>query len=277
MEALDLTRQGPEEYQGKLVECNGREYLVGKHLGTGAERIVHQLINRKSNLCLHVLKIVRLQCRPIGLYTEEIAKVRSTPEFARIVPVTLVVAIPGGIAELQANLGAIEDEGSTISDLLKEGDGALGREDWRQAVILYERVLEANPFHTMAIINLAAAYHGLGDLNHACQLAIDAVAIEPNFLLYREGIVKYLALNGNICLALREFSKTKRFFANVFDLDEFGADLFLASGDPQSAEPLAQHAILDSAEKERLKHAVGEAITAKTRASELLARAKETV
>ena len=78
MEYLDLNCHDPEEYEGKVVVLNGCEYTVGEHLGTGAASIVHKLINRKSTLCLHVLKIVRLADRPIGLYTEVIAKLRSS-------------------------------------------------------------------------------------------------------------------------------------------------------------------------------------------------------
>lgn len=56
MELLDLQSHDAEEYEGKVVVCNSCEYVVGSNLGGGAERTVHKLINRRSLLCLHVIK-----------------------------------------------------------------------------------------------------------------------------------------------------------------------------------------------------------------------------
>jgi hypothetical protein len=95
MDALDLTKHDPEEYEGKLIVCNGREYLVGEYLGTGAERIVHKLINCKSKLCFHVVKVVRQQ-RPKGIYNRIIASLRSNSQLARVIPITIELEISGG-------------------------------------------------------------------------------------------------------------------------------------------------------------------------------------
>src|SRR5437763_1372767 len=113
MELLSLAVHDPEEYEGKLLVHQRCEYLVGAHLGTGAERIAHKLINRASGLCLHVLKVWRKA--EMGYNPSEMrAMLAATPDdkfnFAEIIPVSIEIDLPGGKGELQIYAGGAPDE-----------------------------------------------------------------------------------------------------------------------------------------------------------------------
>src|SRR5579872_6049668 len=56
MTELNLQVHGPDEYEGKTVSIGAAEYVIGPRLG-GSRKIVHQLVNQRSGLCLHVIKI----------------------------------------------------------------------------------------------------------------------------------------------------------------------------------------------------------------------------
>ena len=222
MEYLDLTNHDPESYEGKLIIVNGCEYEVGEHLGTGAERIVHRLINRKSKLCLHVLKIQRYP-RPAGWQSSEVraklAAIRSEEfDFAKIIPISIEIQLPGGTGELQVAALPYENLESPTAVLMEEGDkirehptleetyriklydrdstvhikryfcqnGMLPKirhsGEFQQAISIYNRVLEINPYHTAALMNLAAAQKETQDLMGAWESTNKAIEIEPNYL-----------------------------------------------------------------------------------------------
>src|SRR6516164_3577603 len=104
MEFLDLARHNPKEYEGKLVAWRGCEYIVGVYVGSVAERIVHKLINRASGLCLHVLEIGRrADLGYVSSRVQAVLALRRTPEsdFAKIIPISIAVELPGGWAEMQ--------------------------------------------------------------------------------------------------------------------------------------------------------------------------------
>ena len=92
MEALDLTRHDPEEYENKVVVWRECEYLVGPYLGSGVERITHMLINRASGLCLHVLKVWRhakLGYTPSDIRAKLATGRTAEFDFARLIPVSI--------------------------------------------------------------------------------------------------------------------------------------------------------------------------------------------
>jgi len=61
MELLDLSNHSPEEYVGKIIYINDTKYEIGELLGFGVNKIVHILINCKSKVANHVIKIHRSQ------------------------------------------------------------------------------------------------------------------------------------------------------------------------------------------------------------------------
>ena len=284
MEYLDLNCHDPEEYEGKLVVLNGCEYTVGEHLGTGGERIAHKLINRKSTLCLHVLKIVRLADRPIGMYTEIVAKLRACPNGAfrlsKSVPITIEAHLPGGLAEFQEYFGPYEDVNAPTKHFMDLAWESAENKQYDQAIASYNRVLEVNPYHTPAMLNLASVYrqsNERNDLANAQALAGKAVQIEPNYFLYRRAHIMYSFELGQLRFALQELLSVRSIFSNVFDLDDLGARMCLASGDPEAASSYTEHALLEEEAKAALRKEIEEARVAKARASELMWQAKASI
>jgi TPR repeat protein len=281
MEYLDLNCHDPEEYEGKLVVWNGCEYTVGEHLGTGSEAIVHKLINRKSMLCLHVLKIVRFPDRPIGMKSELIAGLRaSSVELSRSTPFIIEAQLPGGLVEFQEYLGPYEEANASTKHLMDLAAESAERKQYEQAIASYNRVLELNPCHTPAMVNLASVYregHDRNDFSRAQALARKAVQIEPNYLLYHRAHIIYSFELGLLRFALQEFSRMKSIFSNVFDLDDLGARMCLTSGDPEAASSYAEHALLEEASKAALRKEIEEARVAKARASELMWEARASI
>jgi tetratricopeptide (TPR) repeat protein len=280
MNKLDLNAHSPVEYEGKLVVHNDCEYMVGAHLGTGAERIVHKLINRTSGLCLHVLKIWRHGS--LGYVPSEMrAKLAAgrTPEhdFAKIIPVSIEIELPGGRAEMQIYVGDSRDEKSQADVLINQADELLHKSQFREAATLYEKTLAENPEHTRAMVNLAAARAGDKDLAGAYEAAQKAARIEPNYPLYRRAVIHYLTAQGLRRPALDEFRLLQRDFPNVHDFDDLGAELLLVCGEPESAMVCAQNCFLYSAEKDRLIAKVRAAVEARSKAQTLLSEARSIV
>jgi tetratricopeptide (TPR) repeat protein len=149
-----------------------------------------------------------------------------------------------------------------------------------QAIASYNRVLELNPCHTPAMLNLASVYRASNernDVSRAQALAGKAVQIEPNYFLYHRAHIVYSFELGHLRFAFQEFLRMKSIFSNVFDLDDLGAKMCLASGDPEAASSYAEHALLEEAGKAALRKEIEEACVAKARASELMCEAKASI
>lgn len=277
MEQLDLNRHDPEDYEGKCVTCNGRDYELGAHLGTGAERICHKLINRRSGLCLHVLKVLRYP-RPVGLYTEIIARLRGSPQnnfdLARGIPITIEIGIPGGTAEVQTYVGPYSDDANPTTALMHKGDAKLAAEEYNAAIANYKQVLELNPQHTVAMLNLAAALKETKDEYGAWILVSKAREIEPHYLPYQHAYIAYSTNLGHIRIALQALSEAKVIFPHVYDLDSLGAKLCLIAGNPEAVTPYIERALLSDSDKTRLRNEAEQAVERKSRTLELCSRAR---
>jgi Flp pilus assembly protein TadD len=280
MELLDLASHDPEEYEGKFVVWRDCEYLVGPYLGSGAERITHKLINRASGLCLHVLKIWR---RPdLGYVPSEIrarlaAGRNSEFDFAKLVPISIEIALPGGRAEMQMYIGSPDDAETEADVLTRKGDTLIDKSAISEASQAYEEALAINPFHTHALVNLAAMCARRQDIGAAYQFASQARQIEPNVPLYHRACIDYLAAQGLARLSLDEFRHAKTCFPNVFDFDDLGARLLLACGHPEASLAYAESCLLDLAEKAELLEMARAAIDSRTKAEPLIEEARSLV
>lgn len=277
MELLDLIRHDPEEYEGKVVIRKGCTYVVGPYLGSGAERITHKLINRASGLCLHVLKIWRQSTLGyIPSQARAMLAAGRTPEFdfAKIIPVSIEIDLPGGQAEMQVYAGGSKDPTTAADVLTDNGDELLDRSMIREAIEAYEKALAKNPNHTHALVNLAAARAQMDDPVTAYHTAAQARSIEPNYPLYHRACIQYLASQGLARLALDEFHSAQECFPNVFDFNDIGAQLLLICGQPESALACAEDCLLDSADKGALVKKIRAAVEAKPKARVLMDEAR---
>jgi len=280
VENLDLTTHDPEEYEGKVIAHNGCEYVVGKQLGSGAEKITHKLVNRASGLCLHVLKIWR---RPRLGYTLSQLRARLAArrtaeyDFAKLIPVSIEITLPGGRGEMQIYVERPDDESTRADVLADKGDALFKNSRFEEAIAAYGEALAENPKHTRALVNSAAARAAVHDLEGAYNSAAKAARIEPNYPLYRRAVIHYLAAQGLARLALNEFRSAQRDFPNVFDFNDIGAELFLVCGEPESAVACAQDCLLDTPDKDRLIAKSRAAVEARSKAQALFREAQSLV
>jgi tetratricopeptide (TPR) repeat protein len=184
-------------------------------------------------LCLHVLKIWRHP--DLGYVPGQIrAKLAAgrTPQFdfAKIVPVSIEIELPGGRAEMQIYAGGSQDESTRADMLAEKGDRLFDNSQLQEAIAAYEEALGENPNHTHALANLAAARARLDDLAGAYYVVAQATSIEPNYPLYRRALIQYLAAQGLARLALDDFRAARENFPNLFNFDDLGAELFLVCG-----------------------------------------------
>lgn len=275
MEYLDLTRHDPESFEGKLISCNGCDYEIGAYVASGLERIVHKLWNRKSGLQRHVIKIWRSS--DLG-YVYSVSKGRAilmaTGEIPPIV-ISIEIQIPGGTAELQPDaFGSHEERGGPSPALLEEADNLARATKFAEAISLYKRILTVNPYHTHALFKLAAAQAGSQDLGGAFVSMATAIDIEPNLVPYHYASMQYAGQLGLLRIGLQGFHRFKSLFPNVHDLDHLGAELYLASGDPETAIQCIQDCLLKDAEKEQLRRDAEAALTARSRATILVGKAR---
>lgn len=280
MERLSLHVHDPEEYEGKLLVHQGCEYVVGPHLGTGAERVTHKLINRASGLCLHVLKVWRraeLGYTPSDIRAKLAAGSDSEFNFAQIVPVSIEIDLPGGKAELQIYVGGAPDAPVAGDAQTDQGDQLLKASKFSAACEAYKRALEENPRHTHALLNLASAHAQMKQPGEAYVLAVRARGIEPNYPLYHRACIEYAAAQSLAYTAIEEFRFSKECFPNFFDFDDVGAQLYLTCGFPQEALGCAENCILGKDQKAQLISKCHQAISAKANAKPLIQKAESSL
>lgn len=277
MELLDLGVHDRDDYEGKAIKCNGRRYVIGERLGIGAERIVHVLTNEKSGLSLFVIKLLKFP-RPRGGYTEVIARARSKPDLARIIPITLEVDVPGGMVELQRNAGSAPP-GDKAAPHVQQGFEALAGDSPSpvKAQVHFTDALRLNPSHTEALYGMAHALWRADDAGKAFSVIGDAVEIEPNYLPYRHTQIDLARATGQNSYALHLYRQAADAFEHVHDLEELAAELLLDAGDPDQARRCALRAIVTDDRKAELEQAIAEASAARTRARALMQEARASV
>jgi len=276
MELLDLGVHDRDDYEGKAIACNGCLYVIGERLGVGAERVVHLLTNLKSGLSLFVIKLLKAP-RPRGSYTEIIAQLRSAPDMARIIPITLEVDVPGGIVELQRNVGSAPPD--KADPHVRQGFAALAGATPSpvKAQTHFTDALRLNPAHTEALYGMAHSLWQAGDASQAFAVIGDAVQIEPNYLPYRQTQIALARATEQHGYALHLYRQAAGVFENVYDLEELAAEMLLDAGNPDEARRCALRAIVTNDRKAELEQAIAEASAARTRARALMDEARASV
>jgi tetratricopeptide (TPR) repeat protein len=277
MELLNLQSHDPEEYEGKLVICNGCEYVIGTHLGAGAERTVHKLVNRRSQLCLHAIKFWHDQEAAgsfVQWHQKQISLMRRDPKLREVIPVSLYFQGHGGFFELQRFVGPQEEAPNPVINYILEGDRLRASGEYAKAIPLYQYAVGAKPFHTLALHNLAVCHAGLNNYQEALGIEERVVQIEPNDILYRNGHITFAANSGAVRLSLHLFEHVKSLFPYVPDLDDLGITIYLACGEPQRAERLLAQGALSDGEIKELQEPVKRALAAKATAVSMMKQAK---
>jgi tetratricopeptide (TPR) repeat protein len=278
METLDLNIHDPEEFEGKCISYNGCDYEIGPCIGSGSEKIVHKLINRRSKLCLNVLLIFRIPEFAAQELKREVAAKHVADMFGGVdVPDIIGIQAYGGILAIQEYIGPFEEETSSTFSLMKEANSLLSSSDKTQAVSLYQRILDINPDHTVALNNLAYIQANSRDLQAAVTLQSKALEIEPNYLPYHRSYLEYTASCGMLRASINQLEQMKSIFPYAHDSDEVGINLYLETGLPEKAKSLLESpfTVLDKAIKKQLSQTIKTALSAKGRSLAIIQQAKK--
>jgi tetratricopeptide (TPR) repeat protein len=279
MEPLNLQLHDADEYEGKLVVINDAEYVVGPHMGTGAERTVHKLINLRSGICLFAIKFWHFQEEAHffgeGGQAEVIARMRTDPMLASVVPISLFIEAHGGAFEVQA-LSGYEYPGETpaLKALMERATASIDGGDYTGARTFYAQILNSAPNHVVALHNLAAAHANLEDYDQASKIEAIAVEVEPNFILYRLTQMRYAGNAGNLKLALEYFGLLKEQFPYIHDADDLAIEVYLLLGDFEGGKRVLAEGMLSEERLSHWKDQIAAAESASKRAATMTAEAK---
>lgn len=277
MEPLNLKVHEPNDCEGKYMSINGAEYVIGPTVGRGAEKIAYKLFNRRSALCVHVIKFWRdeLMARFAfgkGDLANVIARMRRDPELRAAIPISLYLEGHGGFFELQDFVNGYEyaKETPATKELMRKAMTMLENRDYETAKSLYAQILSENRSHTVALHNLAAAHANLGDYNQASQIERVAVSIEPNSILYQIAQIQYAGSGGNLRLALSLFGFLKSSFPYIHDEDDYAIRVYLMCGSPAEARQVWAEGMLSDQRLAELNKEILDAESAKARARPMI-------
>ena len=276
MTQLDILSHRPDEFQGKTIVHNGCQYVLSKRVDSGAGRVVHKLVNRRSGLCVHVVKIWRDQHRAAVAAEADLAAARIRALIGTNVLPFENVAAHGGLFQMQTYVGPYEDENSATHKDMAIADAALETHSPAEAARRYYRILETAPLHTAAMNNLATVCDYLGNADEAFTWQLRATRIEPNHFPYQTNLVTYAAAAGKIGAAMQQYEKTQKQFPFQHQLDELAVRVYERAGYPHKALAIVERSPDEEFRQEhqkRLQTAAGDC----AHAEELLQKARTRV
>jgi tetratricopeptide (TPR) repeat protein len=243
-------------------------------------KIVHQLFNVRSGLCLHVAAIDRNAETSAGEVTREtaakvLANALGMPD--RVLDVARIDAAGGGILHVQTYLGPYESASSPAHVLMAQGDDHINGAHLTEAAAAYQEVLRINRQHTVAMNNLAYCQARLGELPAALDSMSAALAIEPNYLPYYRSYVEYAAAAHMLDAALSCFERMKDRFDHEFSIDRLAVDIYLAAGRPDAARRLFESMPFRWADAELVEQSVAADLAAMDLCAKALTSAREAV
>ena len=280
MEQLDLTKHDSDQFVGKLVSIKNTQYVIGDHLGTGAEKVVHRLYNTRSGICLHVIKLWHFPQQAMffgkGGRADAIASLRREPQFREMIPVSIFVEGHGGCFEVQTSVEGYDraKPPDGVSELMDAAQLAMDKNDYASAKSFYAQVLNIDGTHTVALHNLAVAHSKQGNYQEASKIESVAVSIEPNFIPYRLSQIRFQAAAGQLMAALVSCEGFKSDFAYIHDADEIAIELNLIADSPEKAEAILSERMIGDAKIAEFEKEIANARSQKSQAAALAAQAK---
>lgn len=233
---LDLVHDDPEEYEGRHVVVDGAEYVIGRWVGEGEERIVHELTNQRSGCSLHLIKILRDQIggaaasRGASEATANLRDLLRGAEYVRVANEAQLVFDHNGVFELQEAASGDAETGSARSA------AAAGR--WDECVSLCDRILATTPDHAEALHLTALAAVKRNDPQTAADLEARAIEIEPNIRGFRQIWLESAAEIGAVHYFIDGFAEFKAKWPTDDVVDKLAAQIYLHLGRPADAASL---------------------------------------
>jgi len=215
-EILNTSIHLQEEYEGKSVIFNNTEYIIGEFVSQGASKIVHKLINKKSNICSHVIKIHRDIANKTLVYGELIG--HAIAQKVRTASMQTFLADNGDRTYHIQELVTFARECDSV--LLKKGKEAFESGNYEKARGFFQELLNSeNPYKTEALLGvfLCSAIQNENEQNR--YILDKIIEIEPNSSYYCQLLYIYLLKWKRYGEAKRllEQSKTEIDF-EIFDL-----------------------------------------------------------
>ncbi|MEV0981831.1 hypothetical protein [Streptomyces sp. NPDC049915] len=237
-EPLDLDRHSPDEFEGKSVIVNGTAYRIAGFVGQGAEKVVHRLVNLRSGLAYHVIKVYRDQAladRYIDERRQGYAQLKQY--FSDHVPDYIIMYANNGWYELQDSIALLrfDDPAPQTREEFDAARAAVERQDADAALAHLDEILRINPFHTQALAESSEILVAQGERAEALARYYRAVTIEPNYCAYYKGLMQLTYQLGMPFLTLDAEQEMKRHFPYQEEMSEVTAAALLACGEPQAA------------------------------------------
>jgi tetratricopeptide (TPR) repeat protein len=212
-EYLDLTRHDFEDIVEKMINLNGRDYIISEVIGEGGQGTVYALMNTKSGLNNLVGKIYHY-LKGTPEYEETLARLSDimfalgaagkSPEPTHIVP-EFLCETSGGLIGVMENLSASKTD---MTDLVNESARLLNLGDVSKAASVCDQILKHNANHVLALANKSTALASAGDLYGAINLLSKAVEIEPNDSRLTRALARYYDHAHRVETALATLKKS---------------------------------------------------------------------
>ena len=278
-ELLDFEKHFPEEYEGKLISLNNCQYEISSYVGSGLEKFIHKLINLKSGLCLHIIKVYRNKeaenrsnNEKAAFLVAEALGFNTSPDRKgmNFVPEILTTKIGETTVAIEEFIGPYESDMNETHKLMNIADESVTNGNYRRAIEYYGRVLELNEFHTVALNNISYSLNQLNKAIEAFDYQYRATIIEPNYSEYRKNLIEYAAACGRLGGAENHFNVLKEIFPYYNRIDELMIQVFISIGKPERVKELSIYQNRDFSEKQE----VDKAILTKEKAEKIVAKAK---
>lgn len=239
MDELDLKIHNPSQYEGKRVRIDDHEYRIGRRLGSGAEKVVHNLVNVSTGTVFYVIKIWPNAWT--GENTDEgISDGTAHLIFIDVSPLTFTIRSNGGCFQLQESIGGGPEE-ITKSVLLSNDAATLAKKGQSaKAEELFERALDANPNNSIALANYALLLSQTSDDARELPLLVKAAQLEPHVPDFTIRAATSAANSGHLPLALTLALKLKKRFSAVARWDSALIPIYLAADAPDEALALVE-------------------------------------
>jgi tetratricopeptide (TPR) repeat protein len=239
------------------------------------EKFVHKLINSKSGLCLHIIKIYRDTGAEDSSRNEklvfELAEETGANSDYNMVPEIVTTKIGNHVIGIEEYVGPFETETSPTFQLMRKAEELTRTGDYAHALEHYNKLLALNEFHTVALNNISYCFSRLKDLKSAVNYQTRAAATEPNRSEYRKNVVEYAAAAGMPLLARYHFELLKKIFPHYIKLDELMVQVYKFVGQPEKIRSLSIY----NSTRFKQKMEIDAEIRQKEKADQLFFKAKE--
>jgi tetratricopeptide (TPR) repeat protein len=278
-EPLDLTRHRPDEFIGKSVTINGRDYRIEAPIRQSNQGYMHRLVNQLSGLCLHAIQIrVEYLQSPDAARQASVAKATANMELLvrmRLADPSVAISFltvkqaHGGSFEVHEYPNGMGWPGQEAMppgyEGIRDARSMIGRSDYEGALSSLTKVIAAYPNHTEALNLMAICQSSRTDFLKAYAACSRVVEIEPNLPLYRAAQIEAALGMPRRTVASILFNELQTRYPNLSYFDSYGVRANLLIGEPEKARELMERKAIPPREVADLNPIVEAAVSANER------------